>query len=490
MEGLNPGSMDPDVSKQDHSIGDGRVESKLKPRNIIIGSFPERSSINAALIIGELLKEHGHSVTIVSTADSEFKEHIEKQGFAYTAIGPRNIPVLMDKRRRTRNIITAWKVAKELESELQSSLNEFADDNKGRLDLAFLSVNATYPASVIFSYMKVPTIVFMSNYGSRFSLRYPPFGVSWPTVKDGDALSWWRAFIHLVTWSLQRVQGQVIEPGFLSPSRLPAALTVRLLSPAPRQRRQSERNGWKFCYGEWGVRPILPEVVIGHRALDWEPLRQFNGRLYLASLAQRLEFNTEWSHGLETDRPLLYLNMSTVFRGSVLAPGGALFRWARVYKRYLDVVIAAVGTRREWQLVAACGPFAETFDTRNLPENVQVVDRVPQIEVLEKAALAITPAGAGTVRECASLGVPILAFPMWYDQYGNAARIQHARMGLNGGDFRKLDEGKLLRLIDRVLHDDAIKSAVLAFRENQVVDRETEWQEFREFVEEHTGLCL
>jgi len=94
------------------------------------------------------------------------------------------------------------------------------------------------------------------------------------------------------------------------------------------------------------------------------------------------------------------------------------------------------------------------------------------------------------VRECATLGVPILAFPMWYDQYGNAARIQQAKMGLNGGSFHKLDEGKLVRLIDRILHDDAIRSAVSAFRENQVVDRETEWREFREFVEEHTGICL
>jgi UDP:flavonoid glycosyltransferase YjiC (YdhE family) len=182
--------------------------------------------------------------------------------------------------------------------------------------------------------------------------------------------------------------------------------------------------------------------------------------------------------------------MSTVFQGGVVAPGGTLFRWARAYKRYLDVVISAVGTRPDWQLIAACGPFAEAFDIRKLPENVQVFERVPQIEVLEKAALAITPAGAGTVRECASLGVPMLAFPMWYDQYGNAARIQHAGMGLNGGNFAKLDEGKLLRLIDRILHDDAIESAVLAFRENQVVDRETEWQEFREFIEEHTGLRL
>ena len=466
------------------------MESKLNSKNIIIGTFPERSSINAALVIGNMLMEHGHFVTIVSTADNEFKEHIEKQGFAYTAIGPGNIRELMDKRRWTRNIVTAWKVAKELESELQSSLNKFAEDNKGRIDLALLGVNATYPACVIFSQLKVPTIVFMSEYGSRFSLRYPPFNVSRPTVNDGDAMSRWRAIIHLVAWSLQRFQHQVVERGFLSPSRLPAALTARLLSPVPRQRRQAERNGWKFCYGEWGVRPILPEVVIGHRALDWEPLRQLNNRLYLASLQQRLEFNTEWSHGLDTDRPLLYLNMSTVFRGRVLAPGGALFKWARVYKRYLDVVIAAVGTRPDWQLVVACGPFAEALDTRNLAENVHVFDRVPQIGVLEKATLAITSAGAATVRECASLGVPILAFPMWYDQYGNAARIQHANLGLNGGDFRKLDEGSLLRLIDRVLNDDAIKSAALAFRENQVVGRETEWREFRAFVEEHTGLSL
>jgi hypothetical protein len=466
------------------------LKSKLKSMNIIIGSFPERSSINSALIVAEFLKEHGHSVTIVSSADNEFKAHIEKQGFAYTAIGPGNIRELLEIRKRSRNVITVWKVAKELELELQSSLNEFADENVGRFDLAFMSLNATYPASVILSHMRVPTIVFKSNYGSRFSLRYPPVTLSRPVVKDGEASSWWRAFVHLAAWSFQLVHRQVVEPGFLSPKRLPAALVKRLLSPIPRQRRQSERNGWKFCWGEWGLQPKLPEIVVGHRALDWEPLRQSSDRLYLASLTQRREFETEWSQRLETDRPLLFLNMSSVIRGGVLVQGGTVVKWARVYKRYLDVVIAAVGTKPDWQLLAACGPFAEAFDTRNLPVNVQVFDRLPQIEVLEKAALAITPAGPGTVRECASLGVPMLAFPMWYDQYGNAARIQHAGMGLNGGDFRKLDESRVVRLIDRVLHDDIIKSTVLAFRQNQVVDRETEWKEFRAFVEEHTGLCL
>lgn len=422
--------------------------------------------------------------------DNEFREHIEKQGFAYTAIGPLNIRELMNKRRRTKNIITAWKASRELESTIKSSLNEFADNNKESLELAFLGVNATYPASVSFSSMKVPTIVFSTTYESRFSLHYPPVDVSRPIVKDGDELNWWRALLHFAAWTFQRIKRQVVEPGFVSPTRFPAALTTWLLSPVSRQRRQSRRNGWKFCYGEWGLRPSLPEIVIGHRALDWEPLRQSRDRLYLASLTRRREFDTEWSQGLETDRPLIYLNMSTVFRGKVLAPGGALFRWARVYKRYLDVVIAALGMRPEWQLIAACGPFAEVYEPGNLPENVRVFDRVPQIEVLGKAALAITPAGAATTRECASLGVPILAFPMWTDQHGNAARIQHAGIGLNGGDFRKLDVDRLLRLIDRMLHDDAIKSAALAFRENQVVDRETEWQQLREFVEVHTGVRL
>lgn len=468
----------------------GSVESKPTSKNIIIGAAPERSSMNAALIIAKILKDRGHSISIVGSAENEFREHIEKQGLAYTPIGPKNIRALVEKRKHTRNIFTIWKVGGKLEAELQSSLNEFADANRGKIDLAFLGANTNFAAAVILSKLRVPTIVFTPTYGARFSLRYPPVDVSWPTVNDGDVLSWWRAIVHLAAWTYQRVHRQVLEPGFHSPFRFPAALMKMLLSPVSRQRRLCERNGWKLCYSEWGIRPILPEIVIGHKALDWEPLRQSADRIYLAPLEKRLEFDTQWSHGLDTDNPLLYFNLSTVFPEKVLTPTGTLFKWARVYKRYLDVVIAAVGTRPDWQLVAACGPFAEASDTLKLPENVRVFDRVPQIEVLRKADLAITPGGAGTVRECASLGVPILAFPMWTDQYGNAARIQHARMGLNGGDFRKLDEGKLVHLIDSILRDTAIKSAVLAFKENQVVDRETELQEFREFVEKHTGLSL
>jgi zeaxanthin glucosyltransferase len=465
----------------------------MKPKNVIIGSIAERSSFNAAIVIASLFAKNGHNVSFVGNAENEFKEHIEKQGFVYVVLGSKSQrEITTNKLITTRNPIAVWKLVKNLRSYMLSSMEAFVEDNEGKVDLAFLDVNATFPASLFLSKLKIPTIVFLPNYASRFSLRYPPIYVSKPIIKDGDALSWWQVFLHLLAWSYQRFKRQIIEPGFLSPSRLLTILTVRLLFPLSKFRRQAERNGWQFCYGEWGPRPKLPEIVIGHKALDWEPLRQCNARFYVATSFPRMEFSKDWCLDVDPNKPLIYCNMSTLFRKeSVFTSRGDLRRHARIFKRYLDVVISSVGTRPDWQLLVACGPFAEAFDRGSIPENVRVCDRALQIEVLERAALAITQAGAGTMRECAFFGVPMLAFPMWADQYGNAARIQHFKMGLNGGNFRKLNARKLVNLIDQLLRDKAIASSVSEFKKHHGTDSNIdEWPGLRAFIEQHTGLSL
>jgi zeaxanthin glucosyltransferase len=64
-----------------------------------------------------------------------------------------------------------------------------------------------------------------------------------------------------------------------------------------------------------------------------------------------------------------------------------------------------------------------------VPSNVIVVDQAPQIELLKRATLCITHAGLNTALESLAYGVPMVAIPIGYDQFGVAARIAYHGVG-------------------------------------------------------------
>src|SRR6185503_18859644 len=69
-----------------------------------------------------------------------------------------------------------------------------------------------------------------------------------------------------------------------------------------------------------------------------------------------------------------------------------------------------------------------------LPPNVVVVPRTPQHTLLEKASVFVTHGGLSSVKEAIWFGVPMLVFPLGYDQHGNAARIAFHGLGARGDE--------------------------------------------------------
>jgi zeaxanthin glucosyltransferase len=73
----------------------------------------------------------------------------------------------------------------------------------------------------------------------------------------------------------------------------------------------------------------------------------------------------------------------------------------------------------------AKGNNIECADLGPIPSNVIVVDQAPQIELLQRATLCITHAGLNTALESLAYGVPMVAIPIGYDQFGVAACIAY-----------------------------------------------------------------
>lgn len=84
----------------------------------------------------------------------------------------------------------------------------------------------------------------------------------------------------------------------------------------------------------------------------------------------------------------------------------------------------------QWQLVFSTGGIK--FD--NVPENVILFDRIPQLTMLRNCDIMITHGGLTSIKECLQYNVPMLVYPLnkKTDQKGNAARVYNNKLGLRG----------------------------------------------------------
>ncbi len=443
---------------------------------VLIGCAPEMSSFNAGINLARLLAEHGHRPVFMGTGADEFKVHVEKNHFEYLSLVGDTLH--LEKQMLSRNPVVIWNAAKGLISQLMLNIDQFAAGNQGQFDLAIVDITVPIPAYYLPLKLNIPIVVFAPNYASALNADCPPvFSSRIPGDSAGRHSGTRGKLRNLLAWTGVRMQ-----------ELLPARLLISAVFADARQ--VVEQSGLKLSYGEWGVRADLPEIVLGHRDLDWAPLTRLDHRHYVAPRGvARSDHDVQWRAGLNLDGVLIYCNLSTLFLkfNKNLTDGkGVLLRRHKWVKQYLDTVVDVFRKRPDWQLVLSCGPFSELFEGVSLPQNVRIFSSVPQLDVLKHATVAITQGGAGTVRECAEAGVPMLVVPLWTDQYGNAARVVHHKLGLT---LRRRDvtPQRIEELIERLIHDRDIRASNQKFA-NNLPDDVTEWEGLADFLNRHTSL--
>ena len=114
--------------------------------------------------------------------------------------------------------------------------------------------------------------------------------------------------------------------------------------------------------------------------------------------------------------------------------------------RFFGAVAAAFYNRPDWQLVLSTGGLMDPAEIPQPPGAIAAA-WVPQLAVLDRAAVMITHGGLGTVKECIVRGVPMVVFPSMYDQPDNALRIVHHRLG-TAGDLREASAADILSLVE------------------------------------------
>ncbi|HEY2740099.1 MAG TPA: glycosyltransferase [Thermoanaerobaculia bacterium] len=129
---------------------------------------------------------------------------------------------------------------------------------------------------------------------------------------------------------------------------------------------------------------------------------------------------------------------------------------------FLRAVAAGAARRPDWQLVLATGGLVEPAELP-LPADSIALPWVPQVQMLERAAVMITHGGLGTVKECIIHGVPMVVCAVTRDQPENAKRVVHHRLGV-AGDFDTPPPDGYFALVDQVAGDPSFKENVERMR--------------------------
>jgi MGT family glycosyltransferase len=122
-------------------------------------------------------------------------------------------------------------------------------------------------------------------------------------------------------------------------------------------------------------------------------------------------------------------------------------------KRLVEVL-----SRAPHRFIVSKGPQASEFE---LAENMYGAEFLPQPALLPLADVVVTHAGNNTTTECFHFGRPIIALPLFWDQYDNAQRVAETGFGIRLQTY-EFEDDELLGAIDRLLDDEALRGRIAA----------------------------
>jgi MGT family glycosyltransferase len=122
-------------------------------------------------------------------------------------------------------------------------------------------------------------------------------------------------------------------------------------------------------------------------------------------------------------------------------------------RRLVDVL-----SRSPHRFIVSKGPQHAEFD---LADNMWGAEYLPQPAILPLVDLVVTHGGNNTTTECFHYGKPMIALPLFWDQYDNAQRVHETGHGVRLSTYTFSDE-ELLDAVERLLSDTALHERMAA----------------------------
>ncbi|MCC5609133.1 glycosyltransferase [Nostoc sp. CHAB 5834] len=376
------------------------------------------SHISTMTTLGWELQQRGHQVTLFSLPYAQSK--VEDLGLGFRAVGESDIPSQR----------TAQKQAKVAEmvgfAALQAQLNLVKEDVAALLRdapramkeegvEALLVDQVSYEGGSIAELLNIPFINICSGLIVNPEDTIPPWFTSW----DYNP-AWWARLRNKAGYALINRTWQ------------PILDVVR-----------EYRQQWKLSWLSHASDSYSQLAQISQQPIEFEfPRRElpdcfhFVGTLQSPTTRKAIPFPFEKLTG----QPLIYASMGTLQN-----------RYIRIFQ---CVAEACLGL--DVQLVISLGGGMSPESMPKLPGSPLVVGYAPQLELLKKASLVITHAGACTVLESLGNAVPMVAIPITYEQPGLAARLAWTGAG-KVVSLSRLNVPRLRSAIQQVLNEDSYK---------------------------------
>ncbi len=417
---------------------------ELDRGTVLFVLLPERGAFNASFVLAKELRARGYRVAYLGPKDHS--EHVIAQGLEYLIVSPPESPKEVLRFRLFRK----WR---EKRSRYKAGYRAFRDI----LSAADEQIKVLAPAVALLDPLmwryagpllanRVPVVGLNTTLAWRFNLDTPPvFSDMLPN--DGPRLfqrlrnaTAWIPILLRESWS--QIREDVNRVAIMGPRG------------ASRYRARSivAQNGGRLAIGEYGPRLIAPEVVLAPAEFDFPGAPRTNGRIYAGSCVDmdRQDVEFDWSQ-INDDKPLLYCSLGTYSKAYPNA------------KRLFGAVVEAFKDRTDWQLVVQIGDAVTGDELGPVPSHIVLAKATPQIALLRRAALFITHGGFSSVREGTILSVPMVVFPCWLDQPGNAARVVFHRLGLRG-DISTVTSDDIAALV-QAAQGDTIRQNMAAMSE-------------------------
>ena len=413
------------------------------PRIAII-PLSERSHYLPVLALAESLRSAGHEVVFLGTVD--FEPLVSERGFEFQTVFPELFPAgsstavtpappLRFLLTHPRRAVFAWRASR-ARARLQRSLlkrerrGELSATFAANVDLFLVDSFLALVSIALTRYAK-PILQFNVTLAASASPSLPPttqFAAPHPGVFG--SLSTRARWLRV---ALQRALA----------AQLSRVLGFDYLSEA---RQLAECSGFPIAElseaSEYALRVRLPELVLCPREFDF-PHTPPPHRFYVGPCTAQRTAAPEFVAG---SRPLIYC-----------AFGSQLHRFANA-PRILATIWETFRDQSEFALLLVVD---DRIPLRGSAPQLQRIAHCNQPELLNHAALMITHAGLGSIKECIRARVPMVALPLGRDQPGNAARICFHRLGESIAP-RQLTGELLLTTIRRVVADSEIAAALLA----------------------------
>lgn len=384
-------------------------------------SYPSTGPMHMVLPLAQALARRGHQVTLLAPPDAEAKARaagVELRTIGAKPFPPGSLDVFHERLGRMKGLPALRYTLEQLVDQARMILDEGPSACR-ELGIDALVVNqSSISGGTVADYLQIPFVTVCSALMVNVEPDVPPIYTTWryrrtrwARIRNAlghDAGRWiGRPFVRLIDeyrerFGLPRIDDlNNLYSGLAQVSQSPAAFEF--------PRRQ------------------LP------------PWFHFCGPFHTTAVRRPVPF--AWER-LDPEKPLIYASMGTLQN-----------RLMWVFER-----IAAACAGLDAQLVLSMGHAGATAAGRpRLAGDPILVDYAPQLELLDRAALAVVHGGMNTTMECLQKGVPMVTLPVANDQPGVAARVAWSGVG-EMIPLRHASTGALRRAIERVLSDPSYRA--------------------------------